>query len=152
MLSIPSDFGQVGSWVLYDRPGDPHAARILAVEEKDGDRVATISLADVPHLATGQLEVPLAQLVDPTPLNPAERDELARLAAYLDTLAQPQRSSRVARFDALKLRLQSARRVADMLARLNRNWRLATKATREGQLFFEAGLAEIEEMVARIAA
>lgn len=142
MISIPSSFGEVGSWAVYARPGARHAARILALSTDASVPTATISLADVPFVSTGTLDVPLAALRDPTPLTRAELTEMEELCFHLLSLARPERSTKAPRAEQLRHRSIDARWLIGELQRINRFRSIATRATREAQRHFEALQAE----------
>jgi hypothetical protein len=148
MLKTPASFPTPGSWALAERLGALVPARIT--DRPPGTFAAGISYPDEPT-ASGAHRATLDKLWDPTPLDDSELRELDELSAYLATLAQPQRSSRAARFDALRLRQVHAKHFLAEITKLNR-FRLATPATREAQRVWEAGLAAAAGELARTAA
>jgi hypothetical protein len=140
MLHTPSAFPEVGSWALYQRLGLTHAARIAGLEGEGEERLATISLADVPNASSGRLTVPLAEILDATPLTADEVEQKAALETYLGGLAAPERSSKAPLYDALCRREAHATKLVELLGGLERR-KLATAATREAKRFFEAAIA-----------
>jgi hypothetical protein len=144
LLNIPAPFPQVGAWALFNRGGESVAARIVGLTA-DGS-VATLSFPDRPT-SSGFATAAARDLIDPSPLDTAECEEMAALAAHLSGLAAPRRGKKAARYEALWLRDRRARRIVEQLRRIN-GTSLATGATREAQRVFAAAIAEAEKRIA----
>ena len=147
MLNTPAPYPQPGSWALFGYDGETRAVRLLAQPQRSGNTIVVpISIADKPFTASGNLSANIETLLDPTPLNPAERAELAELGAYIEARARPAKA-KVDRFNALHERQVRARTLAELLRDLERR-RLATPATREARRVLEAALAQDDERIA----
>lgn len=103
MLSHATPFGQVGSYgLLIDRdlPAGQQVAELVRVLRKDGADVAiAFPLRDG---ASGNKTVPLADMIDASPLNRAETRELTELTRAL--FGKPSRGAKAKRLAALKQR------------------------------------------------
>lgn len=97
MLAQPTPFPQVGSYGLHRVQGGTRLARIQQRDCVGGEDYALISYPSRTG-ASGNLTVPLADLIDATPLTDDENRELRALSGELP-------SRRAAR-NAAKLRLE----------------------------------------------
>lgn len=124
MLNVPAAFPQPGSWALAEIRGAEEAVRIVNVV--DGD--AIVSMPNCCS-ASGNLRLPVAQLLDPTPLAPAEKAEAEALERSMVGKSRVPRAKRE-RFEALTRRELHARRLAEVLDRYQRQGH-GTPALRE---------------------
>ena len=141
MLTTPAPFPQPGSWALFGFDGETRAVRILETPDRSG--LVPISIADKPFTASGNLRARLETLLDPTPLDAAERSEMAELGAYIAARKRPL-AQKVDRFNALHQRQVRAATLAGLLEQLERR-RLATPASREARRSVERALAEAHQ-------
>jgi hypothetical protein len=144
MLTTPAPYPNPGSWALFGYEGETRAVRIL--ETPDSAGLVPIAIGDKPVSASGNLRVQPSLLLDPTPLDSAERAEMAELAAYISARKRPA-AARVDRFNALHERQVRAATLVGLLGQLERR-RLATPASREARRVFEAALAEADQRIA----
>jgi hypothetical protein len=115
MLNAPAPFPQVGSYAVYVENGSTVLVRIQHRMDRFGEPHATISLPRT-WRASGNKLVPLADLIDGTPLTAAESAE--RLALYArNGAAKRPRPADVERYDALRSRALAADTLADLLRR-----------------------------------
>ena len=117
MLKVPAPFPHVGSYALAELDGAACAVRILARDDRA--RTALIAIVGDPDAASGNRNVPLAQLADPTPLSAAEQRELRRLENYIFTCRTgggPLNSRKVNRLGRLSERRINAITLANLLA------------------------------------
>ncbi len=113
MLRQSAPFPNVGSWALWEHGGKTLAVRI---QLRRGDD-ALISIPSMFGIASGNRNVALAELLDPTPLEPQERAELEALERKVAGRARPRKAD-VARADALRLRDIHARALQQLLEKL----------------------------------
>lgn len=149
MLNTPAPFPEVGSWALCERLGVLEAVRI--VDRADSVGLVGISFPTVPS-SSGAFRTLPERLVDATPLTPEEGAEFDALAAYLQGLEQPERSTKAPRFEALRLRIRHARQLVDRLHRINAHRALATPATREAERHFAAAIGAASPAQRKVAA
>lgn len=114
MLPIPTPFPQVGSYCLHRLEGRTVLARI---QNRFDDGTALISLPLVPDVASGAPRVPVAELIDGTPLTEAERAELLRLTGELLQKKRHPKAKKD-RADALRQRDIHAGVMARLVARV----------------------------------
>jgi hypothetical protein len=136
MLNTPATYPNPGSWALFGYDGETRAVRILGTSGKAG--LVPIAIADKPFTASGNLSAAADKLLDPTPLDPAERAEMAELDARISRRRRPARAD-VKRFNALQERQARALTLAGLLRRLE-DRRLATPASRAALQVWEAAL------------
>ena len=124
MLKVASPFPQVGSYALAEIDGETLLARIIGLSGRQSDATAeaTISLPARRYIASGNVTLPLADLIDGTPLTPEEEAELKALEATVP--AGPSRSAKVkkqqARYAALRLRSINSVTLANLMAAAQR--------------------------------
>ncbi|MGZ8286647.1 MAG: hypothetical protein ACXW27_08685 [Allosphingosinicella sp.] len=136
MLNTPSPFPQVGSWALLETLGELQAARVV---EAPADGMAKVSLPARPS-ASGSVGIEMDRLQDATPLTAAEHDEHAVLVAEIELTKTPPKAS-LDRANELAERHHRARTLAEILARLERNRALSTRAIREAAQVWAAAIA-----------
>jgi hypothetical protein len=99
LIKSPAAFPFPGSYALQEVAGDPQLVRIIEVNH------GTALVAYPARFgASGNAQVPLARLLDATPLSEAERAELDALDTKLAGAARPRKAD-VAREEALRLRM-----------------------------------------------
>jgi hypothetical protein len=114
MLNVPAPFPHPGSYALHAREGRTHLVRI---QYWNIDGLAVISFPLVRDVASGTCTVPREELLDGTPLTPAERAEMDRLIAHNSCLKRPKGRS-VDRAAVLASRDHAALIMAPLLARV----------------------------------
>lgn len=116
MLSAATPFPQTGAYALYLLGSELALVRIQHRHVGDRDGMALISFPRT-FAASGSKTVPLADLVDGTPLDDAERAEMNRLAGDLARAKSGARGAKAkaARWVALKQRDIHAATMADKL-------------------------------------
>jgi hypothetical protein len=115
MLKAPTPFPQVGSYALLELDGTAQAVRIQRKDPATPDE-ATVALQSVANAASGFRTVPLAELIDGTPLTEAEAQEYRELERTVP--AAPSRSNRVKEAQARYAALRERAIHSDTLARL----------------------------------
>lgn len=114
MLNTPAAFPYPGSWAIFEGAAITVAVRILSTEAEDG--TVKVSVAGAIG-ASGNQNVPMSALRDPTPLNRAEKDTLTRLECELiGYTGRGNADSR--RAEALRSRMIHAELLRGMLARI----------------------------------
>jgi hypothetical protein len=116
LLTPETPFPHVGSYALLEREGRDQLVRIQW--RRENEIVVSFPLRDG---ASGTLRVDPADLIDATPLTPAEEREFHDLDRSLrgSSLRTPKQKARLARRDALRKRMI----VAPIAARLMRQLR-----------------------------
>lgn len=110
MLRTHAPFPQVGSFALFEHEGKSQLARIVG--RHPADATAVISLPERPD-AGGNLTVPVAGLIDGTPLTDAEAAELRQLESACLPYVSKRKRVRTARQKEIMRRFGelSARRI-----------------------------------------
>ena len=131
MIRAPATYPHAGSFALFADPLEPrpivngepatprlHLVRIMARSAE----AAQITFPLREGVASGTRTVDLAELIDCTPINVAEAQELADIQRHLKgrTRLTPKMKAQKARADALEQRTRMAALAAPMLLRLSR--------------------------------
>lgn len=118
MLDSNTPFPQAGSYGLFQAAGTTELARIMSrpPATEGAEPFAEISLPLV-YGASGNKRVPLADVLDGTPLTKGEEAEYRRLDRELAGQSRPNRTKH-ARLQQLRLRSIRAPMLKDLLDRL----------------------------------
>lgn len=129
MLKVPAEFPEVGSYALYDQGGTHILARIVGKPPRgEGEeQIVLLAFPQIQDVASGNKRVPLADLIDATPLAKADRDRIEALEREMSGLAKNGRawSKRRAEADALRLREIRSQTLDTLIARLPQRLRPA---------------------------
>lgn len=111
MLTAPAPFPQIGAYALFYDDGD-RKTHLVRIQRRHGpDAVISFPLRAG---ASGTRTVPLADLLDGTPLTGSERAEWRRLEAELRGMVRPGKA-RIDRAAELRLREIRSMKLADLM-------------------------------------